>query len=60
MFAPDLNDHEVRLRLIEKKLEVIDKTDKSHQDSLKGQFIWIVGTVITSIAGLILHAIKLI
>ena len=60
MFSPDLNDHEVRLRLIEKKITDFENKTKSHQDTLKGQFTWIVGTVITSIAGLILHAIKLI
>lgn len=57
---PNLIDHEVRLRQIEKKLEECDRKDKSHQDTLKGQFTWIIGTVITSISGLILHAIKLI
>lgn len=60
MSPPDLNDHEVRLRLIEKKLEDVEKKEKAYHDSLKGQFTWIVGTVITSIAGLVLHAIKLI
>jgi hypothetical protein len=57
---PNVVDHEVRLRLIEKRLDDLDKKDKSHQDTLKGQFTWIIGTVMTSIAGLILHAIKLI
>jgi hypothetical protein len=57
---PNLIDHEVRLRQIEKRLEECDVKDKSHQDTLKGQFTWIIGTVITSISGLLLHAVKLI
>lgn len=57
---PDLIDHEIRLRQIEKRLDDNDKKEKSHQDTLKGQFTWIIGTVITSVSGLILHAIKLI
>ena len=57
---PNLIDHEIRLREIEKTLDDIGKKEKSHQDTLKGQFTWIIGTVITSISGLILHAIKLI
>ena len=57
---PNLIDHEVRLRQVEKRLDDFDKRDKAHQDILKGQFTWIIGTVITSISGLILHAIKLI
>lgn len=57
---PNLIDHEIRLRQIEKRLDDMDKKEKSHQDTLKGQFIWIIGTVFTSISGLILHAIKLI
>ena len=57
---PNLIDHEIRLRQIEKRLDDMDKKETSHQDTLKGQFTWIIGTVITSISGLILHAIKLI
>lgn len=57
---PNLIDHEIRLRQIEKRLDDMDKKDKSHQDTLRGQFTWIIGTVITSISGLILHAVKLI
>lgn len=57
---PNLIDHEVRLRQIEKRLDDFDKKDKSHQDTLKGQFTWIIGTVVTSISALLLHLIKLI
>ncbi len=60
MSKPHLIDHEVRLRQIESKLSEFDKNHQSHEDSLKGQFTWIIGTVITSIVGLILHGIKLI
>ena len=55
-----LIDHECRIKKIEERFEEYDKKNKVHQDSLKGQFTWIIGTVITSISGLILHAIKLI
>jgi len=57
---PSLIEHEIRLRQIEKTLDDMGKKEKAHQDTLKGQFTWIIGTVITSISGLILHAIKLI
>ena len=60
MDEPNLIDHEVRLRHIEMRLLDFDKSSKSNQDTLKGQFTWIIGTVITSISGLLLHAIKLI
>ena len=60
MSEPTLIDHEVRIQLLEKNIMDADDKSKSHQDTLKSQFVWIIGTVFTSIAGLILHAIKLI
>jgi len=60
MSNPDIIDHEIRIRQIENKLSENDKQSKAHQDMTEGHFNWIVGTVITSISGLILHAVKLI
>lgn len=60
MSNPSLIDHEVRIRHIENTLNDVSKKEKTQQDTLKSQFVWIIGTVITSISGLILHAIKLI
>ncbi len=57
---PDLIDHEIRLRQIESQLDDFRSGHKSHHDSLKGQFTLIIGTVVTSVSGLVLHAIKLI
>ena len=57
---PDLIDHEIRLRQIEKVLDAIEKKNKSHQEMIKNHFTWIIGTVVTSVTGLILHAVKLI
>ena len=60
MSNPDIIDHEIRIRQIENKLAENDKRSKANQDMIKGHFNWIVGTVITSISGLVLHAVKLI
>ena len=60
MSNPDIIDHEIRIRQIENKLDENDKRSIDHQDMIKGNFNWIVGTVITSISGLVLHAVKLI
>lgn len=58
MSAPDVIDHEVRLRQIESRLDDIDKRNKAHKDTLRGQLTLIIGTVITSVIGLVLHGIK--
>jgi len=60
MSNPDIIDHEIRIRQIETILADNEKRAKANQEMLKGHFNWIIGTVITSISGLILHAIKLI
>ena len=60
MSNPDIIDHEIRIRQIENILTENEKKSKANQEMIKGHFNWIIGTVITSISGLILHAIKLI
>ena len=60
VMEPNLIDHEVRLRQLEKLLEHYDQKYKDNEAKLSGQYTWIIGTVVTSISALPLHLTKLI
>jgi hypothetical protein len=53
-------DHEVRIRILEKIAENIDKKFERLESKMDSQFHWILGTVITLFGGIILHLAKLI
>ncbi len=60
-------DHEVRIRLLEKIAEGIDKRFDKLESKMDSQFHWVLGTIFTLIitiitlfGGIILHMAKLI
>jgi hypothetical protein len=60
-------DHEVRIRLLEKIAEAIDKRFDKLEAKMDSQFHWVLGTIFTLIitiitlfGGIILHLAKLI
>ena len=60
-------DHEVRIRLLEKIAEGIDRRFDKFEAKMDSQFHWILGiimtlivTIITLFGGIILHLAKLI
>ncbi len=55
-----LIDHEVRIRLLEKIAENIDKRFDKLDSKIDSHFYWVLGTVITLFGGIILHLAKLI
>jgi hypothetical protein len=57
---PNLIDHEVRIREIERLLKHYDEKYKDNEAKLSGQYTWIISTVVTSVSALLLHLIKLI
>jgi len=57
---PNLIDHEVRIRELERLLKHYDDKYKDNEAKLSGQYTWIIGTVATSISALLLHLVKII
>lgn len=62
-----LTDHEVRIRLLEKIAESIDKRFDKFETKMDTNFYWVLGTIIAQTAltitlfgGIILHLAKLI
>jgi hypothetical protein len=62
-----LTDHEVRIRLLEKIAEGIDKRFDKFEAKIDSQFHWVLGTILAQIAliitlfgGIILHMAKLV
>jgi hypothetical protein len=50
----NLVDHEVRIRLLERIADSIDKRFDRLDEKMDNQFKWIIGTMVTMIGGLIL------
>ena len=62
-----LNDHEVRLRVLERIAEGIDRRFDKLESKMDSNFHWVIGTILGQIAlmitlfgGIILHMAKLI
>jgi hypothetical protein len=53
-------DHEVRIRLLEKIAENIDKRFDKIESKIEAHFYWVLGIVITLFGGIVLHLAKLI
>ena len=53
-------DQEVRLRVLEKIAEKIDKRLDHLEDKMTNQALWTLGIMITLFGGVILHLAKLI
>lgn len=54
------NDHEVRIRLLEKIAENIDKRFDRLESKIDSNLHWVLGTILVMFGGIILHMAKLI